>query len=349
MCWYGHVLDQLERAVRDAHATRPRRAGSARVSCRNASPAQRCLQPRAQGGRGQRPVARQPAVDRRVQDRQRELEVPALGVVGVGQRADRLLRQVAPAELARAAGSGRARCRPRTAAGCGSSTATGGRGRSSRRPRRCPPRQPPSRCPARACPRPRPPATAPRPAAAPRARSAPRSSAENPTRPLEATIHGCPRSSPSSSSASRSISSDAGRPCVNLVRVRQHRRGDLADQPRGRRRVHAQRGRARPRRPRPRPAAAPSTPSRVARSDAGSTRACPIDRRRARVVQRQRPVERERPLVALDRPQQLLELELGQQLRDQLAVRALPDHAARDSAGGSGAPNDWKTLRSRTA
>ena len=54
----------------------------------------------------------------------------ARGVVGVGQRADRLLRQLAAARARRAGGCARARCRPRTAARSGAPTATDAPGRA---------------------------------------------------------------------------------------------------------------------------------------------------------------------------------------------------------------------------
>ncbi len=99
MCWYGtSSTSSNARCATLTLATSPSRINP--VSTQEGIAQAPLLQPRAQGGRGERPVARQPAVDRRVQDRERELDVPALRVVGVGQRADRLLRQVAPAALA---------------------------------------------------------------------------------------------------------------------------------------------------------------------------------------------------------------------------------------------------------
>ena len=149
---------------------------------------------------------------------------------------------------------------------------------------------------------------------------------------------------------------------LELVDVGEQRRGDLAHEPRSRRRIDAQRGRADGDDLR-------GVGQRHVEAVAGRPQRSRVHARVAErpppggVVQRQRAAERQRPFLALVRAQQLLELELGQELRDQLAVRALPDragrrradvrlrrdHAARDSAAGSGAPKDWNTLRSRTA
>ena len=296
------------------------------------------LQPRAQRGRGQRAVAGQPAPHRRVQDRQRELEVMALA----GRRRRPACGSTAAAASARRARRG-SRIRPRAMSPAYSvwircvplprvhrARARAGSTRASRRPRPASP--------------------ADRHRAARLGRVAARGRRPRTRRgPWRRRSTGARAARPRAPAGRGRCSSAAGRPCSSCRASDDQRRGDLADQPGGRRRVDAERAARRPRRPRRRRAAAIGTPSRVARSDAGSTRACPstaaapcsaASSRRARASTR--------------RPSTGCSSSSNSSSVSSLAISSRfarsQRHAGRATRhGGSGAPNDWNTLRSRTA